>query len=72
MNYNIEWLFEEVYEIKKDIHRSAPYFISDWDVVGEEVAGFKALLKEIFSTTSWNMWARLNEWMMNNENLFEH
>lgn len=52
MNYNIEWLFEEVYEIKKDIHRSAPYFISDWDVVGEEVAGFKALLKEIFSTAS--------------------
>ena len=57
MDHDIEWLFEEVYKIKKS--GKEIQFISDWDVNQDESVGFKNLLQHVYNEANNNS-ARYN------------
>lgn len=52
LDFNIEWLFEEAYRIKRDSTKKAPYFLSNWDVDGAKLAIVDKLVSEIHSNAS--------------------
>lgn len=51
MDHDIEWLFEEVYKIKRENSRNI-HFISDWDVKGENPMEFSRLLSQVYTDSS--------------------
>lgn len=53
MEHDIEWLFEEVYKIKREGVRDI-HFISDWDVQGEKDMEFSAILNEVYTKAGTN------------------
>lgn len=53
MNHDIEWLFEEVYKIKRNSQEKI-HFISDWDVQGESPIEFTNLLNTVYQESSSN------------------
>ncbi|MDF2449472.1 MAG: hypothetical protein K0R26_1976 [Bacteroidota bacterium] len=51
MDHDIEWLFEEVYKIKRENTRDVQ-FLSDWDVKGESPIEFSSLLSQVYNDSS--------------------
>src|ERR1700722_12283933 len=52
MDRDIEWLFKEWYEVKKDKPNEEISFISNWDALGEDVYDFKILINEVYDQAS--------------------
>ncbi len=54
LDYDIEWLFTEVYRMKKAYPHHQINFLSDWDVEAKESVELKRILKKVFQQSAQN------------------
>src|ERR1700722_9682112 len=52
LDFDIEWLFEEVYRIRRAGQGTHLNFLSDWDVQSQDILEMKRMLAEIYLSAS--------------------